>query len=441
MINKTADYHVTSSAADSLSATDNSSAADDLSAADRRSALDPAFLLLSHQAMPAANASASLKRRNQDCPRQSGLPTPTDRSLYHQNRFNSRGTEALTPGANVRVDLLPLYRKQDGRYHLTPRAFATTTNEMLYSPSFSACEAYAFTYLLNHIDYKHLNESGYLRVSTVRLSDLAACKAWSVSKASRVVHSLQHKGKLRIHRMGHMKPNTYHLSMYETGAATYPAGHPGSARARIQSRINDTQNRRVSPATRQATTDDITGWLKVVGSQFKALTHTEIREHIFHRLSARAQNWRAEHEKRRDRYIADNLSATDDPSADDVDSAVTTNVDQIRATINSLLSLVLLVTSLTLLAATPLSSPQQGVATLINKSTTTTSPTLFRPQLSHTKTTSKATTDAFIFALPDSQNQQLQPTPTTPPSRCGKPSRCFITPANHDLHQRTNLIS
>ena len=63
--------------------------------------------------------------------RQSGIASThrADQQRYHRERARSRGTEALTPGLDAELTLLPVVHNRDGRWALVPGAFVSTSAE------------------------------------------------------------------------------------------------------------------------------------------------------------------------------------------------------------------------------------------------------------------------------------------------------------------------
>ena len=167
-------------------------------------------------------------------PRRSGLSDRAEIREYHRRRAQTRGHEALTPGADLLVTLLSLARPQpDGHHRLTPGHFATTSAEILYSPSYGPVEKYVWTYLFDHRDYDAFRTSGLAVVSTVRRTDLAACAGVCEGTIAEAIHGLMAKGRLTRKLRGQGRPAVYTLPALESGASVYPAGHNRSARRRL----------------------------------------------------------------------------------------------------------------------------------------------------------------------------------------------------------------
>lgn len=179
--------------------------------------------------------------------RQSGIASThrADQQRYHRERARSRGHEALTPGLDVELTLLPVVHNRDGRWALVPGAFVTTSAEVLYSPSYSLVEKHLWTYLLNNRCFKTFQASGQVVVHSVRLGDVAASAGVSSKAISRALARLVAKGRLSRVRRGNGKTNVYTLATFESGASVYPAGHPRSARKRLETLVaRATQDRR-----------------------------------------------------------------------------------------------------------------------------------------------------------------------------------------------------
>ena len=167
-------------------------------------------------------------------PRQSGLSDRAEIRAYHRRRTQSRGHEALTPGADLLVTLLPLVQRQpDGHHRLAPGHFATTSAEILYSASYDPVEKYVWTYLFDHRDYDTFRTTGRAVVTTVRRADLAACAGVCEGTVAGAIHGLMAKGRLTRKLRGQGRPAVYTLAALESGASVYPAGHNRSARRRL----------------------------------------------------------------------------------------------------------------------------------------------------------------------------------------------------------------
>ena len=192
------------------------------------------FLERSRRAVPPLHVADYLADRPGRC---SGLSDPDDVRAYHRTRRKTRGHEALTPGLDVAVAVLPLVHHRDGAWRFAPGAFATTSAEVLYSPSFSLAEKHAWAYLLNHRRLDLFRRTGRLVVDSVRLADVAATGPMSYSTACRAVARLEAKGKLTKRRRGLGKTTVYTLHPEESGAAVYPAGHARSARKRVEALV------------------------------------------------------------------------------------------------------------------------------------------------------------------------------------------------------------
>ena len=192
------------------------------------------FLKQSREAVPPLHVADYLADRPDRC---SGLTDPDDVRLYHRDRRASRGHEALTPGLDVDVTVLPVVHHRDGRWRFAPGAFATTSTEVLCSPSYSLAEKHAWTYLLNHRRPDVFAKTGRVVVDSVRLADIAATGPMSYSTACRAVARLDAKGKLTKRRRGLCKTTVYVLHTEESGASVYPAGHARSARKRIETLV------------------------------------------------------------------------------------------------------------------------------------------------------------------------------------------------------------
>ena len=108
---------------------------------------------------------------------------------------------------------------------------------MLYSPSYSLVEKHLWTYLLNNRCFKTFQDSGQVVVRSVRLGDVAASAGVSDKAVSRALARLVAKGRLSRVRRGNGKTNVYTLATFESGASVYPAGHPRSARKRIETLV------------------------------------------------------------------------------------------------------------------------------------------------------------------------------------------------------------
>lgn len=190
-------------------------------------------LRLSREATPPLYVDAVLAERP---PRQSGVPSddPAAQQRYHRDRFRTRGHEALTPGADLDVLVLPVVRQRGSRWGFAPGAFATTTAEVLYSPSYSLIEKHVWAYLLNHRCFETFHRTGEIVVDSVRQADVAATANVSPSTVSRAIARLIAKRRITRKRRGHGLPNVYVLSPYESGASVYPTGHARSARKRVE---------------------------------------------------------------------------------------------------------------------------------------------------------------------------------------------------------------
>lgn len=166
-------------------------------------------------------------------PRRSGLSYRADVREYHRDRARTRGHEALTPGADLLVPLLPLSRAAGGRHALAPGHFATTSAEILYSASYGPVEKYVWTYLFDHRCFKTFERTGVAVVTTVRQPDLAACAGVCTGTIAEAIHKLIAKGRLTRKLRGQGLPPHYTLAPIESGASVYPAGHNRSARKRL----------------------------------------------------------------------------------------------------------------------------------------------------------------------------------------------------------------
>ena len=189
------------------------------------------FLKRSRKAVPPLYVADYLADRPDRC---SGLTDPDALREYHRARQKTRGHEALTPGLDCVVALLPVVHRHDGRWRFAPGAFAMTSTEILCSPSYSLAEKHAWTYLLNHRRPDVFAKTGQIVVDSVRLADIAATGPISYSTAGRATARLEAKGKLTKRRRGHGQTTVYTLHTEESGASVYPAGHARSARRRIE---------------------------------------------------------------------------------------------------------------------------------------------------------------------------------------------------------------
>ena len=193
-------------------------------------------LALSAEATPPLHVEAILAERPT---RQSRIAStdPAAQQQYHRDRFRSRGHEALTPGADLDLSILPIVRRREGRFEFAPRAFCTTSAEVFYSPSYSLIEKHLWAYLLNHRCFETFRRTGEIIVQSVRLTDVAATAGVSPSTVSRAVARLVAKRRLTRKRRGLGKTNVYILAPFESGASVYPTGHPRSARKRVESLV------------------------------------------------------------------------------------------------------------------------------------------------------------------------------------------------------------
>lgn len=168
--------------------------------------------------------------------RQSGISS-SDRAAQRQHRrdrVRTRGTEALTPGLDADVVLLPIVVLEGGTYAFRNGGFAVTSAEMLFSSSFSLAEKYVWTYLLNCRRLSHFKLRGEVLVDSVDMDDVAASGGISRDSVSLAVQRLEAKRCLSVVVRGNGRTNAYRLHTVESGASTYPTGHPRSARKRLE---------------------------------------------------------------------------------------------------------------------------------------------------------------------------------------------------------------
>ena len=187
--------------------------------------------------------------------RQSGISS-SNRAAQRQHRrdrVRSRGTEALTPGLDADVVLLSVVTSDGSTYRFRDGAFAVTSAEILFSSSYSLAEKYVWTYLLNCRRLTHFKLLGEVLVDSVDMDDVAASGGISRDSVSLAVQRLEAKRRLSVVVRGNGRTNAYRLHTVESGASTYPTGHPRSARKRLEALLRraceDGRSREATAAT------------------------------------------------------------------------------------------------------------------------------------------------------------------------------------------------